>query len=342
MEPEEAVHLYRSAPLAELSLAANLQREKKASPDTVTFVVDRNINYTNVCTVNCSFCAFYRPPGDSGGYLLTADEIVKRVGELVALGGTQVMLQGGLNPAVGLDYITSAFGSIRKRHPSVDIHSLTAVEVEYLAEREGLTIEETLKRLREAGMKSLPGGGAEVLVDAVRGRVSPLKTTADAWFEIHRTAHRLGMPSTATLVFGLGETIEERVEHLSKVRALQDETRGFTAFIPWSYRHDGSVPLKLPPTTSDDYLRTIAISRLFLDNIAHIQAGWVTEGPRIAQIALKCGADDWGGVLMQEEVIAAGGTSYAMSPRDAAFYIGDAGYTPVQRDTYYKTVREWG
>ncbi|MHB8585357.1 MAG: cyclic dehypoxanthinyl futalosine synthase [Thermoplasmatota archaeon] len=349
----EAASLYRDAPLAELAATANRLRERKTDPGTVTFVVDRNINYTNVCNVYCTFCAFYRTPKDPDTYLLTTDEVVRKVEELVHIGGTQVLLQGGLNPAIGLPYVEAMFRAIRDRFPAVDIHSLTATEVEFYAKQEGLTLEETVARLKAAGLKSLPGGGMEILADSVRERVSPLKTSASAYIDVHRIVHRAGMTSTATMMFGMNEEIEDRFHHLSMVRALQDETHNFTAFIPWTFQTDGSTPMKfvrpgeephglrVRKATADEYLRMIAMSRLFLDNFDHIQSGWVTEGHRIAQAALGMGADDWGGVLMEENVISAAGTLFVMSPGNARRAIRECGYVPAQRTTYYKIVRRF-
>ncbi|HVL87051.1 MAG TPA: cyclic dehypoxanthinyl futalosine synthase [Candidatus Thermoplasmatota archaeon] len=343
---DEAARLWREAPLAELAAAAHAARNRRTDPRTVTYVVDRNINYTNVCNVYCSFCAFYRTKKDEDAYTLSTEQVLAKVEELVAIGGTQVLLQGGLNEDLPLDHMKSLFRAVRDRFPQVDLHSLTATEIEFWARKHGMTFEAVLRELRDAGLKSLPGGGMEILVDRVRNKVSPLKTDAQTYLAIHRAAHELGMTSTATMMFGTVETIEERIEHLDAVRALQDASRragrrGFTAFIPWSYQHDERVPLRVPPTTADDYLRTMAVSRLYLDNVEHLQSGWVTEGPKIAQVALRFGADDWGGVLMEENVISAAGTVFSMTPRDACRLIRAAGHAPAQRDTYYSILRRW-
>ncbi|MGQ0535271.1 MAG: cyclic dehypoxanthinyl futalosine synthase [Methanobacteriota archaeon] len=338
---EEGVHLAEQATLAELAAAANAVREERTDPGVVTYVVDRNINYTNVCNVYCMFCAFYRTEKDADAYVLGTDEILRKVEGLVAIGGTQVLLQGGLNPNLPLSHITGIFRAIRDRFPSVDIHSLTATEVEFWSLQHSRSSREVLQELKAAGMKSLPGGGMEILVDRVRKRVSPLKTKTEAYLQIHREAHELGMPSTATMMYGVGETWADRIEHLDRVRTLEDEAPGFTAFIPWSYQHDKSVPLRTPATTADEYLRVIALSRLYLDNIRHIQSGWVTEGHKVAQIALRFGADDWGGILMEENVISAAGTYYRMTPATARELIRKAGYVPAQRNTYYKTLRRF-
>ncbi|HWG91413.1 MAG TPA: cyclic dehypoxanthinyl futalosine synthase [Candidatus Thermoplasmatota archaeon] len=357
---EEAAHVWREAPLAALMEAAHAVRLERADPRVVTFVIDRNINYTNICNVYCSFCAFYRTPKDQDTYVLSKEQVLAKIEELVELKGTQVLLQGGLNPDLPIEYMEDLFRAIAERFPQVDIHSLTATEIEFWAKKHNTTYEAILKRLKAAGMKSLPGGGMEILVDSVRKRVSPLKTSAEEYINVHRECHKLGMTTTATMMYGMGETVEDRVEHLRKVRALQDEAdragrRGFTAFIPWSYQTDGeSTALRAPPpkelgiempkkehwgATANDYLRVIAVSRLYLDNFANIQSGWVTEGSRIAQIALHGGANDWGGILMEENVISAAGTAFTMSPKDACGYIRDAGFIPAQRDTYYTVKR---
>lgn len=348
--PDEALAIVR-APLAELADAANRRRQAVTDPDVATYVVDRNVNYTNVCNVLCDFCGFYRTGKEKDAYTLTIQQVLEKVEPLVAMGGTQVLLQGGLNPDLPLSFMEDMFRAVRERFPQVDIHSLTATEVEFYAKQEGLSFREVIERLRAAGLKSLPGGGMEILADEWREKVSPLKTKAAQYLEIHEEFHKLGMTTTATMMFGMGESWAHRVEHLEKVRALQDRSqgrsplvnpkRGFTAFIPWTFQTDGSTRLKRAPAPADEYLRVIALSRLYLDNFAHVQAGWVTEGPRIAQAALGCGADDWGGVLMEENVISAAGTLFGMTPAHARRYLRELGYTPVQRDTYYNVVRRF-
>jgi cyclic dehypoxanthinyl futalosine synthase len=333
------------APLAELADAANTRREALTDPAVATYVVDRNINYTNVCNVLCDFCGFYRTGKEKDTYTLTIEQILHKIEPLVAQGGTQVLLQGGLNPDIPVTFIEEMFRAVRERFPGVDIHSLTATEIEFYANAEGVTHKQMIERLRTAGLKSLPGGGMEILVDAWRDKVSPLKTKSQVYLDIHEEFHALGMTTTATMMFGMGETLRDRLQHLASVRAVQDRSqgrtpllnpkKGFTAFIPWTFQTDGSTRLKHAPTSADEYLRVIALSRLFLDNFAHIQAGWVTEGPKIAQAALHSGADDWGGVLMEENVISAAGTLFGMTPAHARRYLREGGYVPVQRDTYY-------
>ena len=348
--PDEALDLVR-APLAELADAANRRRNAVTDPDVATYVVDRNINYTNVCNVLCDFCGFYRTGKEKDAYTLTIEQVLHKIEPLVAQGGTQVLLQGGLNPELPLSFMEDMFRAVRERYPQVDVHSLTATEVEFYARQEGLTFRQVIERLRAAGLKSLPGGGMEILADEWREKVSPLKTKAAQYLEIHEEFHKLGMTTTATMMFGMGESWAHRVEHFEKIRALQDKSQGrkpllrpkagFTAFIPWTFQTDGSTRLKRAPAPADEYLRVIALSRLYLDNFAHVQAGWVTEGPRIAQAALGMGADDWGGVLMEENVISAAGTLFGMTPAHARRYLRELGYTPVQRDTYYNVVRRF-
>ncbi len=346
LSPVEAVIAHEESSFHDLAAAAHAVREARTDPAVATYVVDRNINYTNVCDVYCAFCAFYRTPKDKDAYTLTIDDVLAKIEPLVAIGGTQVLIQGGLNEAVPLAWIEDLFRAIRRRYPSVDVHALTATEIDFYAKREGIDAASVLRRLRDAGLRSLPGGGMEILVDDVRRRVSPRKTSAADYVAIHRECHRQGMTTTATMMFGVGETVADRVEHLRKIRELQDEAvaggrRGFTAFIPWTFQTDGSTQLKLPPPTAHEYLKMIALSRLFLDNQAHVQAGWVTEGPKIAQLALWCGADDWGGILMEENVISAAGTLFGMNPAAARRYVRDAGFVPAQRDTYYRVLRRF-
>ena len=338
--PEEA-RLIVDAPFAALADAANRRREAVTDPDVVTYVVDRNINYTNVCNVLCDFCGFYRTGKEKDAYTLTLEQVLEKVEPLRRLGGTQVLLQGGLNPDLPLKFMEDMFRALSERYPEMDIHSLTATEIEFYAKQEGVSHRAVLERLKAAGMRSLPGGGMEILNDAWRDKVSPLKTRSDAYMDIHEEVHKLGMTSTATMMFGMGEPWEARIEHWERVRALQQRTGGFTAFIPWTFQTDGSTRLKRAPAGADEYLRVIALSRLYLDNFAHVQAGWVTEGPKIAQVALACGADDWGGVLMEENVISAAGTLFGMDPPAARRYIREGGYVPAQRNTYYKLLRRY-
>ncbi len=340
---EEGVHLYEKAELFDLGIAAdelNL-RKNPESKTRATFVVDRNINYTNYCYTLCKFCAFYRRPGDTQeGYLRTNEEIFKKIEELVAIGGTQVLMQGGHNPDLGIGYYESLTRAVKEKFPQVHIHSFSASEVAHISKVSRISIREVLTRLKNAGLNSLPGGGAEILVDRVRQIVSPLKTKVAEYLEVHRTAHEIGLRSTSTMVYGLGETIEERMIHFDHYRTLQDKTGGFRAFIPWSYESE-STDYPMPRRTGNEYLRMIALSRIMLDNIQHLQAGWVTEGPKLSQLALLYGADDFGGILMEENVVSATKSARLYSgvtKEEAIRLISETGKIPVQRNTNYEIV----
>jgi dehypoxanthine futalosine cyclase len=338
---EAAVILHDEAPFQRLGELAHAARLRAVPGDRVTFVMDRNISLTNVCTAGCRFCAFHVKPGNDGAFVLSAQQVVSRVREAMAAGATQVLIQGGLNPDLPLEFYEGLLREV-KRLGDICVHSLSPPEIADLAARSGRSVRDTLLRLQAAGLDSLPGGGAELLVDAVRRRVSPHKLDAAGWIDVMRTAHGIGLRSTATMVYGLGENGARRVEHLLRLRRLQDETGGFTAFIPWSFQ-SGNTALTVEPCTGVDYLRVLALSRLVLDNIAHVQAGWVTEGPDVAQLALAFGADDFGGVLMEEKVVsaAAGGPARRLTRDDVTALIRRAGWTPVQRTTQYAAIREW-
>lgn len=333
LTPAEAVLLHDAAPLGRLGIAA-LQRRRQVVPGKqVTFVIDRNLNVTNICETACRFCAFHVTPESGKGFTLSIDEIAGKVREAAAAGATQILLQGGLNPDCGLAFYEKVFARIREES-DIWIHSLSPTEIAYFAKQEHLPVRTVLERLKAAGLQSLPGGGAEILVDAVRARVSPRKSTAGEWFDVMETAHALGLKTTATMVYGLGETPAQRVEHLIRVRELQDRTGGFTAFIPWSFQPRRTA-IDLPEQTGADYLRMVSLARLVLDNVPHIQAGWVTEGPDLAQLALSFGADDFGGVLMEEQVVRATGVEYAVTADQVQDLIRDAGWVPAQRSTQY-------
>ena len=308
--------------------------------DTVTFIVDRNINYTNVCKNECRFCAFFRRREHKDAYLLTYDEILEKVRETVEAGGTQVMIQGGLYPDLGLGYYEKMLRRIKETYPSITIHSFTATEIQYFAQQAGLSVLDTLKRLQEAGLASLPGGGAEILVDEVRRRVSPKKIMTDDWLHVMECAHSIGMKSTATMVIGLGETMAQRIEHMEKIRRLQDRTGGFRAFITWTFQ-PGNTELGGEKTTGWDYMKTLAMTRLYMDNIKHIQGSWVTQGERIGQLTLGFGADDLGSIMLEENVVRAAGTNYEMSIQKMADIIRGTGKKPAQRDTQYRVLRRF-
>jgi cyclic dehypoxanthinyl futalosine synthase len=342
---DDALALLRSRDLVSVGRAADELRNRKVERGRVTFIIDRNLNYTNVCYTDCDFCAFYRRPGDvREGYLLPKPVIFKKIEETLALGGTALLMQGGHHPDLGVDYYEDLFSSIKARYP-IHLHALSPSEVQHAARRSRLSIPQTLTRLRDAGLDSLPGGGAEILVDRVREIVSPKKTTSAEWLGIMREAHRLGISSTATMMYGHVETLEERVEHMRRIRELQEETRGFRAFISWTFQSDGNrladrVPREAMPT-SFDYLLTQAVSRIYLDNVDHIQSSWVTQGMKVGQVALSFGADDMGSVMIEENVVSAAGTTHRATADDFVRAIKALGKTPVQRDTLYRDVKTW-
>jgi cyclic dehypoxanthinyl futalosine synthase len=330
---DEALNLLRRAETLSLAAAADAVRWRLHPRPLVTYVVDRNVNYTNICQSGCLFCAFYRKPGDPDGYVLSWGELDRKLDETVALGGRQVLLQGGLNPALDLGYFQELLGRITARHP-IHVHGFSPPEIVWLARREGTSIREVLQVLIAAGLGSIPGGGAEILVDEVRQKISPGKCTADQWLEVMRAAHGLGLRTTATMMFGHVETEAHRIEHLLKIRDLQDETGGFTAFIPWPFQPENT-RLAAAKATAVDYLRTLAVSRLVLDNVPNIQASWVTQGSKIAQVALAFGANDLGSTMIEENVVAAAGVRFRLSEADLIHLIQTAGYEPRRRDFFY-------
>jgi len=332
----DALALSQCNDLTLLGAAAHRMRLRHNPEPVVTYIVGRNINYTNVCWVRCRFCAFYRVPGSPEGYVLSVEEVLRKVGEMVAHGGIEILLQGGLNPRLRIEWFEELFGAIKSQYgkDGVILHALSPAEILYIAHISKLPLTECLLRLRAAGLDSIPGGGAEVLTDRVRQQIAPLKTTADEWIGCMREAHRLGIRTTATLMFGSVDTWEDRIEHLLRIRALQDETHGFTAFIPWSFQPDGT-DLGGPKAGSFDYLKTLAISRIVLDNVPHFQVSWVTQGPRIAQIALTYGADDFGSTMMEENVVSSAGCVFALGVEEIERLIRAAGYEPCRRTTQY-------
>ena len=339
---EDACTLLRSRDLVAVGRAANELRNRATEPGVVTFIVDRNLNYSNICYTDCEFCAFYRRPGDAReGYVLPRAVIFKKIEETLALGGTALLMQGGHNPDLGLDWYEDLFRAIKARYP-IHLHALSPSEVQHIARKAKLTPSETLGRLRDAGLDSLPGGGAEILVDRVRKIISPKKTTSDEWLQIMRAAHRLGMSTTATMMWGHVETLEERVEHMRRIRELQDELHGFRAFISWTYQpdHTALAPQVSWTPTSFDYLLMQAVSRIYLDNVEHIQSSWVTQGMKIGQVALAFGADDMGSIMIEENVVSAAGTTHRASTEDFVHTIRNAGYRARQRDTLYRPVRD--
>ena len=306
----EGINLITNSDLLALGKQANDIKQKKFGNIT-TFIIDRNINYTNICQNECNFCAFFRRKNQKTAYLLSHEEVLEKVNEAVNLGATQVMIQGGLNPELGLDYYEKMLRLIKSKF-KITIHSFTATEIQYFSKLEGISILDVLKRLQEAGLDSLPGGGAEILVDEVRKKISPKKISSYDWLNVMKLAHSIGMKSTATMVIGFGETLEQRIEHMDKIRELQEETNGFRAFIMWSFQPNNT-KLGGEKASAWDYMKTLATSRIYLDNIEHIQGSWVTQGERIGQLTLNFGADDLGSIMLEENVVRAAGTSYEMS-----------------------------
>ena len=338
LNEREAEELLLHGDPVELGRRADAERRKRFD-DTVTFIVDRNINYTNVCVNECRFCAFFRRKESRDAYLLTYDEILEKVRETVEAGGTQVMIQGGLYPDLGLEYYEKMLSLIKSKY-DITIHSFTATEIQHFARQAGISILDCLKRLQAAGLDSLPGGGAEILVDEIRQKVSPKKIMTEDWLHVMECAHSIGMESTATMVIGLGETMAQRVEHMEKIRRLQDRTGGFRAFITCTFQ-PGNTELGGEKTSGWDYMRTLAMTRLYMDNVAHIQGSWVTQGERIGQLTLGFGADDLGSIMLEENVVRAAGTAYDMSIKKMADLIRGAGKKPAQRDTEYRIIRRF-
>ena len=332
----EALKLFEQGDLLELGRQADAIRRKKFGNRT-TFIIDRNINYTNVCKNECKFCAFWRRKNQSGSYLLSHEEIFEKVQETCAAGGTQVMIQGGLHPDLDLNYYEEMLRLIKKNF-DITIHSFTATEIQHFANCAGLSILETLKRLQAAGLDSLPGGGAEILVDEVRKKISPKKIMTDDWLNVMRAAHSIGMKSTATMVIGFGETLSQRLEHMEKIRNLQDETGGFRAFITWTYQPKNTA-LGGQKVSAQDYMKTLALTRIFMNNVEHIQGSWVTQGERIGQLTQTFGADDLGSIMLEENVVRAAGTSFEMSTQKMINLIRSAGKIPAQRNTKYEVLK---
>jgi cyclic dehypoxanthinyl futalosine synthase len=345
IDDTEALTLLESRDLVAVGRTADELRARKTDPTRITFIVDRNLNYTNICVTDCDFCAFYRRPGDAReGYLLPKPVIFKKIEETLAIGGTGVLMQGGHHPDLGIEYYEDLFQSIKARYP-IHLHALSPPEIQHIARRSKLTVWQTLSRLRDAGLDSIPGGGGEILVDRVREEIAPKKTKTAEWLGVMRHAHRLGMSTTATMMYGHVETLADRVEHMHRIRELQDETHGFRAFISWTFQSDGNrlaakVPREAMPT-SFDYLLTQAVSRIYLDNVDHIQSSWVTQGMKVGQVALGFGADDLGSVMIEENVVSAAGTTHRSSTEEFVRAIKALGKTPVQRDTLYRDVKVW-
>jgi len=341
-EFKDFLELYQKADLLELGRLADAERWRLHPDPVVTYIVDRNINYTNVCVTDCDFCAFYRRPGDRReGYVLPKPIIFKKIEETLAIGGTGVLMQGGHHPDLKIEWYEDLFRSIKERY-RIHLHALSPPEIMHIARRSRLPVPMVLSRLRDAGLDSLPGGGGEVLVDRVRKIIAPKKTKTDEWLGVMRHAHRLGMSTTATMMYGHVETVAERVEHMRRIREVQDQQPGFRAFISWTFQPDhtrlGEQITETP--TSFDYLLTQAVSRIYLDNVDHIQSSWVTQGLKIGQVALHFGADDLGSVMLEENVVSAAGTTFRAGIDDFCRVIRAVGKRPVQRDTLYRRVRD--
>src|SRR5580765_81368 len=345
IDDEEGVALLESRDLVSVGRVANRLRARHSDPERITFIVDRNLNYTNICVTDCDFCAFYRRPGDRReGYLLPKPVIYKKIEETLALGGTGLLMQGGHHPDLGIEFYEDLFRSIKERY-RIHLHALSPPEIQHISRRSRLSLPDVLTRLRDAGLDSIPGGGAEILVDRVRDIIAPKKVNTKEWLGVMREAHRLGISTTATMMYGHVETLEERVEHFRRIRELQDETGGFRAFFSWTFQDDGNRLVSLVPAearpTSFDYLLTQAVSRIYLDNVPHIGSSWVTQGKKIGQVALGFGADDLGSVMIEENVVSAAGTTHRTSAEELAHLIRSIGKTPVQRDTLYRPVKVW-
>jgi cyclic dehypoxanthinyl futalosine synthase len=324
----EASLLLEKGDLLTLGSLANAARQRKNPGRIVTYIVDRNVNYTNVCVTYCAFCAFYRPPGHDEGYVQTYEQIGARVQELSEQDGRQVLLQGGHHPELTLEWYEGLLRYLKERFPEINVHGFSPPEIHHFSETWKTPIRDVVRRFRHAGLGSVPGGGGEILVERVRKIIAPLKARTDEWLGVMREVHAAGMRSSATMMYGHVETLAERVEHLMRLRDLQDETGGFTAFICWSYQkpHTNLARKVAHASGSHDYLRTLAVSRLVLDNFQHVQSSWVTQGPKIGQLALEFGADDMGGTMMEENVVSSAGTTYRLPPPRMDEVILDAGY----------------
>lgn len=345
MSAAEAVALIKNGDLKTLGKMAYARKQELHPKSVTTFVVDRNINYTNICWVDCKFCAFYTHEKKENAYILTFEEIDQKIEELLAIGGTQILFQGGVHPKLEIEWYEELVEHIHQKYPQVTIHGFSAIEIDYIARRSNITISEVLARLKAKGLSSIPGAGAEILSDRVRDIIAPKKLDKDTWLEVHRQAHKLGIKSTATMMYGTVETVEEIVEHFELIRQLQDETGGFRAFIMWSYQSDNTeLKRELPTiekTSSNQYLRYLAVARLFLDNFKNIQSSWVTQGSYIGQMALLFGANDLGSTMMEENVVAAAGAQNQMNQDEMIRLIRDMGENPAKRNTAYEILERF-
>jgi len=339
---EEALDLIKNADLKTLGKMASARKKELHPKGITTFVIDRNINYTNICWVDCKFCAFYRHEKDADAYVLTFDEIDAKIDELLEIGGTQILFQGGVHPKLKIEWYEDLVAHIHTKYPTVTIHGFSSIELDFIAKVSRITIQEVLARLKAKGLASIPGAGAEILSDKVRDIIAPKKIDSDVWIDVHRQAHKLDIMSTATMMYGTVESDEDIIDHFDMVRRLQDETGGFRAFIMWSFQSDNTELLRQIPDmekpSSNRYLRLLAVARLYLDNVPNIQSSWVTQGPYIGQMALRFGANDLGSTMMEENVVSSAGAAYAMAKEEMVQLIKDIGETPAVRDTAYNTL----
>ena len=338
MTRREALDLFRSDDLIGIGMAADQVRRKLHPHGIVSYIIDRNINYTNFCTEYCSFCAFYRPMGHAEGYVHPQEVIFEKIRETIELGGTGILMQGGLHPELGIEWYEDLLRGIKQRF-DIWCHCFSAPEIVNIAKVSGLSLHDTLSRLRDAGLDSLPGGGAEILDDEVRRRISRLKSSVQDWIDVHRTCHAIGLRSTATMMFGTGETIEQRMNHFDIVRQMQEETGGFTAFIPWSFQRENTSLGRFvkEEATAVEYLKVLALSRLYFENIENIQSSWVTPGLKTCQLGLRFGGNDVGSIMIEENVVSAAGAHHRATEEELRRLIRDAGFIPKQRDSLYRT-----
>ena len=345
LSKEDALDLIKNASLLDLAKMASAKKDELHKEKLTTFIVDRNINYTNVCWVDCKFCAFYRHKKDNDSYVLKFDEIDEKIEELLAIGGTQILFQGGVHPNLKIDYYEELVNHIHTKYPQITIHGFSSIEIDFIAKVSKISILEVLKRLQAKGLSSIPGAGAEILSDRVRDIIAPKKMDTQEWLEVHRLAHSIGMKTTATMMFGTVETDEEIIEHWDLIRKLQDETGGFRAFIMWSFQGENTKLMEeypqIKPQSSNRYLRLLAVSRLYLDNFANLQSSWVTQGSYIGQMALKFGANDLGSTMMEENVVKAAGAANRMNQDEMIRLIKDIGEIPAKRDTAYNILERF-
>ena len=345
LSKEDALDLIKNASLLDLAKMASAKKDELHKEKLTTFIVDRNINYTNVCWVDCKFCAFFRHKKDNDSYVLKFDEIDEKIEELLAIGGTQILFQGGVHPNLKIDYYEELVNHIHTKYPQITIHGFSSIEIDFIAKVSKISILEVLKRLQAKGLSSIPGAGAEILSDRVRDIIAPKKMDTQEWLEVHRLAHSIGMKTTATMMFGTVETDEEIIEHWDLIRKLQDETGGFRAFIMWSFQGENTKLMEeyplIKPQSSNRYLRLLAVARLYLDNFANLQSSWVTQGSYIGQMALKFGANDLGSTMMEENVVKAAGASNRMNQDEMIRLIKDIGEIPAKRDTAYNILERF-